>query len=235
MTRKLRKKAYEPFQAHIKIAKLVGHNKRVLDIGCGTGSLAKILTENKNEVWGIEVNQKAAEQAKKYCQQVFIADIENNSLSIPDQYFDIVIFADVLEHLKSPAEVLKSIRKKIKPSSSIIISIPNIANWRYRLRLLFGRFEYEDDGILDKEHLRFFTLASAKRMLDQAGLRAVKIDITPDYFKWSNQLGEKSLLSRLLQRLHFLRLAYRYIDYNLAKIFKGLLAFQFIIVAKLKD
>ncbi len=226
---------YEPFHAHIKIAKLIGGNKKILDIGCGVGSLTKILTENKNEVWGIEINQKSAQQAKKYCWQIFIADVENGSLPVPDQYFDVVIFADVLEHLKSPAEVLKKIKKKIKPGGSIIISIPNIANWRYRLKLLFGRFEYEDGGILDREHLRFFTLTSAKRMLNQVGLRAVKIDITPDYFKLSSQLSKKNLLRRLLQRLHFLRLAYRYIDYNLAKIFKGLLAFQFIIVAKLKD
>jgi len=226
---------YESFQTHIKIAKLIGHNKKILDVGCGDGSLPQILTKNKNEVWGMEVNQSAANRAKKHCQKIFIIDVENNSLPVPDQYFDIIIFADVLEHLKLPAEILKKIRKKLKPNGLIIASIPNIANWRYRLKLLFGQFNYEDDGILDKTHLRFFTLSTIKKMFNQAGLKIVKMDITPDYYKISNRLGKKNLLSRILSRLHFLKLVYRYIYYNLAKVFKGLLAFQFIIVAKLKD
>ena len=79
-----------------------------------------------------------------------------------EKYFDIIVFADILEHLKEPLEVLKRYKKYLKDDGYIIISIPNIANWKIRFKSLLGRFEYNEYGILDSGHLRFFNEKSQR-------------------------------------------------------------------------
>ena len=94
-------------------------------------------------------------------------------------YFDFILFMDVLEHLDDPWNVLKKMKIYLKDGGFVVISVPNIANWAVRWNLLWGNFEYGTRGILDKTHLRFFNEKSAKKLLEDAGFEIVKYDIIP--------------------------------------------------------
>ena len=93
--------------------------------------------------------------------------------------FDVMIFGDVLEHLKNPLAVLRQLATSLKEDGAIIISLPNIANIYVRLSLLVGRFDYQERGILDRTHLRFFTRKTFCRFLQDAGLEAEELTATP--------------------------------------------------------
>ncbi|MDD5687526.1 MAG: glycosyltransferase [Elusimicrobia bacterium] len=157
-----------------QIIDLITEGSTVFDIGCSTGFLGKYLIEKKNcVVYGLEIDEKSAERAKSLYKKVFIDDIEKeNVLDKIHERFDYIILGDVIEHLRDPDIVLSNIKGILKPYGSVLMSIPNIATWKIRLNLLFGKFEYaENGGILDKNHLRFFTLKSMSKMVSNCGFR----------------------------------------------------------------
>lgn len=201
-----------PFGSHIKGVQLVGKSKKVLEVGCATGYISKRLVENDCEVYGIELDPEAAKIAKKYCKKVFVGDAETLKL---DEKFDVILILDVLEHLKNPGRLLLKLKEYLNQDGYFVLSIPNIANWKIRLKLLIGKFDYEDDGILDKNHLRFFTLKSAKRMVENAGLEIFKLDIVPS----------APLPFEMNPSLHKLK-------YEICKLLNSLFSFQFLISAK---
>lgn len=159
------------------ICSLVEKNKKVLDIGCATGRIAEKLKKEKGcKVVGLEVNKEMAEIAKKRCDQVILLNVEKAAkLDFPNGYFDILFFADVLEHCSNPGEILVNLRKYLSKNGYVLISIPNVANWEIRLRLLMGNFDYKGGTILDTGHLKFFTLRSIKQLLEQSGYRVVEV------------------------------------------------------------
>jgi O-antigen biosynthesis protein len=145
------------------IQKLCGEGREILDVGCSTGYLGKILIANRNTVYGIDGNQEAV----KVAQEVYAEAIHMDLNSLPEEtvfrgrQFDIIVFADVLEHLLYP----------LRPNGQIIVSLPNVALWRVRLNLLFGKFDYADYGVLDRTHLHLYTFRSGKELLLNAGYR----------------------------------------------------------------
>lgn len=169
----------DPYSMHAKIIECVGDNKKVLDVGCAEGNLAEVMSINKCEVVGIEIDQKSARNAQKFCKEVIVGDVESIELSTEyHDYFDYILFADILEHLKDPLIVLKRFKKYLKDEGYILVSLPNITNWRMRIKILFGNFEYKDIGVLDKGHIRFFNEKSAKNLLKDAGFEIIKFGIT---------------------------------------------------------
>lgn len=158
-----------------KMLCLVGKNKRVIDFGCATGYLARLLTNRGCEVIGVEVNSNAAKVAENYCDEVIVADLDFVSLNdilsnqISKEKFDIAIFGDILEHLRNPWKVLEETRNILKPQGYVIASIPNIAHGAIRLALLKGNFEYKQLGILDNTHLRFFTRETVEKLFEDSG------------------------------------------------------------------
>ncbi|MFA5144260.1 MAG: class I SAM-dependent methyltransferase [Candidatus Omnitrophota bacterium] len=153
------------------LIKLVpGSAKRILDIGCGPGIIGKRLKESGNrEVVGIEVNPVAAEEAKRNLDRVYVADVEAAKPFLATEYFDCIIFGDVLEHLVNPWQVIKDMKAFLANGGYIIISLPNISHWAVVKGLLSGNWEYKGEGTLDITHLRFFTLKSVRKMLEDAG------------------------------------------------------------------
>lgn len=155
----------------------------VLDIGCGTGILGKALKDKKHcRVDGIECVPEAVRIARKRLDAVHVLDIERNEFRASRKY-DVIIFADVLEHLKNPSLVLKKFLKHLKPSGKVIVSLPNIANWTVRLKLLTGNFTRTPTGILDETHIHFYTLKTAKKFLHNNGLTVQRVDITPNFVR----------------------------------------------------
>ncbi|MHB1696715.1 MAG: glycosyltransferase [bacterium] len=151
------------------IADLVADNSIVLDVGCSHGLLGKWLKINKNcIVYGIDNDANVLNFAKQKSQydDVFLIDLDNSTgvdfkrFNELQEIFDYIILADVLEHLKNPVDALLMLAKKLRPYSNFLISILNIANIDIILNLIEGRFNYNEFGILDNTHLRFFTKKS---------------------------------------------------------------------------
>ncbi len=160
-----------------EIYRLIGSGINVLDVGCGTGLLGKHLKQEKKcQVFGIELNEDAADLAAKMYDKVIVSDVEKfNDLQIPLEYFDVIVFADILEHTKMPHEILCHFKKYLSPSGFVLISVPNVAHWRMRLNLLSGNFNYLDRGVLDRTHLRFFTQRTLEAMLIESGFKILNI------------------------------------------------------------
>lgn len=149
----------------------------VLDVGCGDGLLGRQLkAQGIKKVIGIEVNRAAAGQAKKHLDDVIVADVENAQLAFADTSFDVIICADVLEHLVNPWETLKRLNAFLLNDGFFLISIPNIRYYRVLYKLIFkGEFKYEDQGILDITHLRFFTFKMLKAYMSEIDFKIVKV------------------------------------------------------------
>ncbi|MFH2069951.1 MAG: class I SAM-dependent methyltransferase [Elusimicrobiota bacterium] len=171
-----------PLWTDYQVVKLVKPNSKVLEIGCATGYIGKYLKEKVNcESWGVEIDPDSAEMAKPYYQKILVGNIENEQiLQQIDRKFDFILCMNVLEHLVNPLGVLQKIKKFLAPAGRVIITLPNIAHFSIRVRLLFGKFDYEDYGILDNTHLRFFTLKTAKEMIESSGLKIEHLSIDPD-------------------------------------------------------
>lgn len=163
--------------SHKKIIKLVGSGKSVLELGASTGYLTKRFKENKNEVSIVEYDKDDAKLAAKYALNSYVGSLEDETFlkTIKGKY-DVVVAADVLEHLKNPELSLKYLKKLLKKDGVLIISMPNIACWKMRSDLLFkGAFEYSESGILDKTHLRFYTYYTIQKLLNNEGYKISKI------------------------------------------------------------
>lgn len=148
--------------------------RRILDIGCGEGILgARLLRKGLEEVVGVEVDPSVAKRAEKNLSRVICGDIEDIDLPFEDGYFDCIVLADVLEHLKDPLSVLIKIRDLLKDSGLLVISIPNVRHYGVINMLVEGRWRYEECGILDRRHLRFFTFKEIEELLRGAGFEIV--------------------------------------------------------------
>lgn len=141
-----------PHSPHTKIISYLGKNKKVLDVGCSSGYIAKELNKNGCSVFGIEIDITSAEIAKKHCEKVLVVgDMEEiNGLPFSDKYSDIIIFSDILEHLKRPDITLQRLRRYLKSEIIIVASIPNVARFEVRFGLLLGKFRYHESGILSR-------------------------------------------------------------------------------------
>jgi SAM-dependent methyltransferase len=155
----------------------VGTGNRVLDVGCSTGYLAMVLSRRGNRVVGIELDPDAADRAREWCEDVFVGDAETIDTHLGGA-FDVVLCADVVEHMRDPEAFLRRATRSLRPGGRIVLSTPNVANWTIRLSLLAGRFTYTDRGILDRGHTRLFTRRSLTECLAAAGYQIEAIDFT---------------------------------------------------------
>lgn len=148
---------------------------QILDVGCNTGYLGKLLKQKKVITDGIDINEKALKVADKYYRKTFKRDLYLGQLSIPNRKYDYITFIDVLEHLPRPDLVLRDSLKFLNKQGRVIISLPNIARLEIRIGLLFGKFNYTDAGILGEDHLRFFTKKSGIKLIEECGLKVIKV------------------------------------------------------------
>jgi 2-polyprenyl-3-methyl-5-hydroxy-6-metoxy-1,4-benzoquinol methylase len=147
---------------------------RVFEGGVSTGYLSRRFVEAGRLVDGAEIDPDAARQAEEVCGKVWVGDLEQLDVTELGTY-QVILFGDTLEHLADPASLLRRLRPKLAADGILVVSIPNVANWTMRLRLLAGRFDYTDRGILDRTHLRFFTKRTAVELLRSAGFEVVRV------------------------------------------------------------
>jgi len=180
---------------------------KVLDVGCCNGSFKQALNKSA-ECWGVEPFEKAAEIAKTKMDKVLMGSYDDVEKEIPDNYFDLILAFDVIEHMEQPWNFLQSIKKKMTKNASIILSIPNV-RWIYNLKeLLYKKdWKYKDEGILDITHLRFFTEKSIVRLLNENGFEIEKMKgINPvKVKKWKSPLFclFKFIFGSDIEFLHF--------------------------------
>jgi 2-polyprenyl-3-methyl-5-hydroxy-6-metoxy-1,4-benzoquinol methylase/glycosyltransferase involved in cell wall biosynthesis len=159
--------------------------KRVLDVGCFCGGTGRFLKRRfpDCEVIGIEMLEKAAQLAAKVYDRVLIGTLEQldfERAGLAPHSFDVVVAADVLEHLFNPWRALLRLRELIAAGGTLYVSLPNVRNLKLMSELAKGRFDYAGAGILDVTHVRFFTRATAVAMLEQTGFVVEDVRINPD-------------------------------------------------------
>jgi 2-polyprenyl-3-methyl-5-hydroxy-6-metoxy-1,4-benzoquinol methylase len=161
-----------PGSTHNLVVELVPEGSSVLEFGCATGYMSEVLAQRcRCRVTGIELDPQAAATATAFCERVVVGDAEALDLEahLGDERFDAVLFADVLEHLRDPAAMLRRVRPFVAEGGAVVASIPNIAHISVRLALLGGEFRYRDLGLLDDTHLHFFTRASIVDLFESEG------------------------------------------------------------------
>lgn len=172
--------------------------RRILEVGCAGGMTGKTLREKGvEEIVGIEINEEVAQSGRCFYNQLIIGDIEKVNLPFENEHFDCILYGDVLEHLVDPWRVLKEHHRFLKKGGTIICSIPNIRHYRILKKLILGgKWEYVGDGILDRTHLRFFTLDSIQTMLNEAGFEVrelVRRLSGASWLRWVNRIVGRRL------------------------------------------
>jgi 2-polyprenyl-3-methyl-5-hydroxy-6-metoxy-1,4-benzoquinol methylase len=152
--------------------------RTVLDIGCGQGELGHSLKKRGHRVVGIDYDEP------KFELDEFVRADLSQGLPLDGRRFDVVLLADVLEHMLDPKRLLLQAKEKLAAGGKVLVSLPNVTHWSVRAQIAMGKFDYTNKGILERGHVRFFTRASAERLFADAGLRTISRRTTP--VPWEN-------------------------------------------------
>jgi trans-aconitate methyltransferase len=151
----------------------------VVEVGCSRGALAKAYRESYPQARyiGVEVDAGSAEAARRHCDRVLCGDVENLSAADWSALFPSTcwVFGDVLEHLRDPWALLRRLRKDLGAEGQVLACIPNAQHWSVQARLAAGAFNYEDQGLLDRTHLRWFTRSTIIDLFQSTGFRIEKM------------------------------------------------------------
>lgn len=207
--------------SHAQIVDAIEPGSRVLDLGCSNGLLARPLREKEVEVVGVDAGpgERLSKELARYCQH----DLER-PLDLPlEREFDYVVCADVIEHLRGRAQLLRGARRYLKPEGRLILSTPNVALWFYRLSLLVGRFEYGPRGVLDETHVHLYTCATIRREIEKAGFTILAQRATSLPFEVVFESTGRSRLVRGLDAAY----------HHLARLWPSMFAYQVILEAQI--
>lgn len=158
---------------------LIHDKARVLDIGCATGRFSKYLVSRKEcFVTGIEKDHLLAKKAEGILQEVILGDImQQETYEKIKHKYDFILLMDILEHTIEPGYILLRIKDFLEEKASVILTTPNIAYWAIRKNLLLGRFDYNPTGgLMDNEHIHFFTYYSIKKLIREGGYTIRHLD-----------------------------------------------------------
>jgi 2-polyprenyl-3-methyl-5-hydroxy-6-metoxy-1,4-benzoquinol methylase len=150
----------------------------VLDIGCASGLLGEDLRRAGivSACDGVEPNEQAGQLARTRLRQVWLGAFESQTENLPWQDYDLVILADVLEHLVDPWAALRLLHRRSAQACRLALSVPNLRHYKISMPLLFrGEFRYEDSGIMDRTHLHFFTRGSLEEILRDCGWKVLAV------------------------------------------------------------
>lgn len=173
----------------------VDQGSTLLDFGCSTGYFGKYLKDTKNcKVYGVEISDDK-DEARKVLDGVYSFDLDGDwPDEVYERKYDYLFFGDVLEHLKDPGLVLQKAGKFLKKGGKIFVSVPNVAHISVRLELMGGNFEYEPMGILDKTHLKYFTLRSFSELAKASGYHIQAVDYS------ANDYGDR-VIKKMLSKV----------------------------------
>lgn len=195
--------------------------ERVLDLGCGDGYFAALLSDRGYDVTGVERRGGYTERFPAQV-QLIEADLENGLPPLSGRY-DHVICADILEHLRRPELILRQIPDVLQPGGRLVASLPNSGNIYFRLNVAMGRFPHHDKGLFDRTHLRFYAWKGWRDLFDSTGWTIISVQ--------SSGIPVGLAVPAAHENSAPVRLA-ESVCYGLALIRKTLFAYQFIVVAK---
>ncbi len=168
-----------PRKELLDLIPLTNRNGNLLEIGAGAGDTLLYAKENDfaKNIYGVELCEiKNSNQDSEVFSDFIIGNIETIVLPFENSQFDVILCGDVLEHLIDPSRTLKLLKKYLKPNGVIVASIPNIREFKTMKKIFFqGDFRYEDSGILDRTHLRFFCKKNIIELFEDQGLNIIKI------------------------------------------------------------
>jgi methionine biosynthesis protein MetW len=199
----------DPENVGMKLSQFIPLKARVLDVGCGTGSVSEVVCEQRQvSLVGIEPDGERAVSARSRGLNVHQGFLTAEFIK-GQEPFDVILFADVLEHLPDPAGVVQIAKQGLKKGGSVVASVPNVAHWFVRTDLFKGNFNYQDCGIMDATHLRWFTEATLRSFFERLGFSITGLDYTvnvelPDYgaktpWRWLNFGNRKKVVSKLVK------------------------------------
>jgi SAM-dependent methyltransferase len=215
-----------PYGSHSILLRLLpkeGRGASILDVGCGNGRLSALLVSRGYVVTGLE---RAGGYDASFPRNVELveADLEQGVPELNGE-FDYVICADVLEHVRRPARLLEQLRSFMKPGGQLIASLPNSGNIYFRLNVALGRFPRRDRGLFDRTHVWFYTLKTWRELLAESGFRAECWRVTGMPLGLAFPRLAHSLPVRAAER----------ISYDLARIWRTLFAYEFVLRATVED
>lgn len=172
-----RKKSINYGIASTRLKKILGlvngiYGKKVLDIGCAKGHVGSRIRAMGNYVVGVDISEPVIVEAAKVLDRAVVFDLEGDWPDLKEK-FDLALLPEVLEHVFNPIEVLKKVSSQLKDGGEIIVTTPNILAWTNRANMLFGNFEYTDQGLMDFGHIRFFTYKYLNKVLKDNGFSLV--------------------------------------------------------------
>lgn len=210
--------------SHRILLSLIGTHARrhgtLVDLGAAGGELGEALRGDFQRTIGFELDIDNIARLKERFSRVVIADLER--LTKLPREIDVLVLADVLEHLREPRDLLRIVDQSLSAEGRIFISVPNIANLTIRLGLLAGIFTYRDRGILDHTHLRFYTKKTLRREIERAGFEIV-------------EMRGSAIPVRLIVGKWVPEVVLRPVEAVLAastQIWKALFAYQFVLAAR---
>jgi SAM-dependent methyltransferase len=213
---------FNEYSSHSKLKEVLQNmpQSRVLDLGCADGQLSEVAASLGHEVTAVDIESgpKSSTQIK-----FFQHDLENDLPIDLSGKFDVVLCADILEHLRKPDILLFKLLPRLSNHGMILVSIPNFGHWYPRIRTLLGRFDYDARGILDQTHLRFFTRRSFSKMATKAGYKVKRLSVTGTPFEvmlreapkrnfsWSFLISTLSKIDRIFCKIRPTLFAYQFI------------------------
>jgi 2-polyprenyl-3-methyl-5-hydroxy-6-metoxy-1,4-benzoquinol methylase len=162
--------------SHALVVRAIRDGESVLELGCATGSTTKVLRDKGCTVTAVEVDLAAAARAAAFASALVVADLDGPALDAIGGTYDVVVVADVLEHLLDPGRVLDFAATRLTPGGRLVASLPNVAHAAVRLALLTGAFRYDDFGLLDRTHVRFFTHESVRALFADRGWTIASVE-----------------------------------------------------------
>jgi len=196
--------------------------RRCLDVGCGAGALgAALRAAGAAHVAGVELHSGAAAQARGRLDVLVEGDVLDSPLPFEDGEFDLIVFADVLEHLPDPDAALARCLAYLTADGKVVVSVPNMRFYLVLARLALDRWEYADHGVRDRTHQRIFTRRSLERMLAAHGLRVERLERNSRLLDDQSQIGRAGALATRIARATVARWPFR-----------DLMAYQYVAVAR---
>lgn len=203
------------------LSEIKGKDLVILDVGCGGGDNSRVLVQEGHTTDGITLSESEAAICRTFMRDVFIHNLETGLPELTPGSYDHVICSHVLEHIGYPQQLLSDIRQVLKKEGTLIVALPNVMHYQSRFKLLFGKFDYEESGIWDNTHLRWYTFSSGRKLLRENGFEVIKGSVDGDI--------------PLLRIFGFIPRPVRKQIFNLLSFFsKGFFGSQLIYVAKPK-
>ncbi|MBE2205422.1 MAG: class I SAM-dependent methyltransferase [Chthoniobacterales bacterium] len=193
--------------------------RTILDVGCGAGDNARRLGRNGRAVDGVTLSVAEREEAMKHCRNVVIHDLEKGLPAELAGPYDCVICSHVLEHICWPEKLLRDIRERLAPDGRLVVALPNVMFYKNRWNLLAGRFDYQDSGLMDNTHFRWYTFRSAGVMLTANGFEILHAEAEGSF---PIPAVRKFLPGGLI----------RWIDARASAVFPGLFGYQLVYCAR---